>query len=193
MSKRTTPVVFKDACCQYTQRVRQFLSFAITTSFRYCKLYWCCSFVYCVPCYTLKDYIRFCIETFFFFFLSVGPAIPRLMYCSLPRLIVLIPLWFRPFISRGALFLLYPSLVILYQTSYWCAYLMTGWWNTSFSPLKIGQIYNRNLSTCVLESLSLSDWILYRTLQKKWPHFVCPEPLFIQLLKESCNRNNNCT
>jgi hypothetical protein len=26
--------------------------------------------------------------------LSVGPAVPRLMYCSLPRLIVLTPLWF---------------------------------------------------------------------------------------------------
>jgi hypothetical protein len=34
--------------------------------------------------------------------LSVGLAVPRLMYCSLPRLIVITPLWFPPFISRGA-------------------------------------------------------------------------------------------
>jgi hypothetical protein len=34
--------------------------------------------------------------------LSVGPAVPRLMYCSLLRLIVLTPLWFPPFLSRGA-------------------------------------------------------------------------------------------
>jgi hypothetical protein len=31
----------------------------------------------------------------------VGPAVPRLMHCSLPRLIVLTPLWFPAFIPRG--------------------------------------------------------------------------------------------
>jgi hypothetical protein len=34
--------------------------------------------------------------------LSVGPVVRQLMYCSQPRLIVLTPLWFPPFISRGA-------------------------------------------------------------------------------------------
>jgi hypothetical protein len=39
---------------------------------------------------------------FMYLFLYVGPAVPRLMYCSLPRLIVLTPLWFPPFISKCA-------------------------------------------------------------------------------------------
>jgi hypothetical protein len=32
----------------------------------------------------------------------VGPAVPRLLYCSLPRLIVLTPILFPSFITRGA-------------------------------------------------------------------------------------------
>jgi hypothetical protein len=62
---------------------------------------------------------------------------------------------------------LHPKFVAVYQLLCRRSYLRAGWWHTtSFSSLKSAQIYNRNLSTCVLIFTSLSNCILCGRNQK---------------------------
>ena len=56
--------------------------------------------------------------------------------------------------------------IVMYQLLYRRSYLGTGWWNTSFSALKIARIFSRNLSTCVLKFIYSWNCILYGRNQK---------------------------